>query len=147
MENIIFLPGNVPSSKNSRQSMTIDTKPYYNKNGKLKTYRNVNIPSKLTLAYKQMIMPYMLEARPKWLAMKQGLEGVLKVEFTFIRESRRTFDYINAAQIIQDMMQEMSWIENDNCNFLKPYFGDFKYDKENPGVEIRLIKNVTIEYV
>ena len=34
-----------------------------------------------------------------------------------------------------------NWIDDDNCENILPVFEPYEYDKENPGVEIKLIKN------
>lgn len=147
MQNVLFIPGNTPSSKNSRQSMTLETKPYQDKKGRTKTWKNVNIPSKLTSTFKKESLSYFIQQRPQWLAMKRGLEYPLMVEFTFIRDSKRKFDLINMAQIIQDMMVDVGWVEDDNYTVITPYFGKVRIDKENPGCEIRIINNVNKEYL
>ena len=37
-------------------------------------------------------------------------------------------------------MVKHGWIEDDNCEFIIPAFEKFEYNKENPGVEIKIIK-------
>tara|TARA_Y100000592_G_scaffold75792_1_gene118503 strand:- start:217 stop:501 length:285 start_codon:yes stop_codon:yes gene_type:complete len=69
------------------------------------------------------------------------LELPVKISFKFIRGSRHKFDYINPAQTVQDDMVKHHWIDDDNCENILPVFEPYEYDKENPGVEIKLIKN------
>ena len=38
-------------------------------------------------------------------------------------------------------MGQHHWIDDDNCENILPVFEPYEYDKENPGVEIKLIKN------
>ena len=38
-------------------------------------------------------------------------------------------------------MVKHGWIEDDNMTFIIPSFEKYEYDKENPGVEIKIIKN------
>ena len=38
-------------------------------------------------------------------------------------------------------MVKNHWIEDDNCKYIIPVFEPYEYDKENPGVEIKLIKD------
>lgn len=73
---------------------------------------------------------------------KRQLEYPLRVKFTFIRDTRRAFDYINAAQIVQDLMVKKGneWLPDDNMNYLIPVFGEFKVDKKDPGVIIELLE-------
>ena len=63
------------------------------------------------------------------------------ISFKFFRGSRHKFDYINPAQTVQDDMVKHGWIIDDNCEFIIPTFKTYKYNKENPGVEIEIIKN------
>ena len=42
---------------------------------------------------------------------------------------------------MQDDMVKHHWIDDDNCENILPVFEPYEYDKENPGVEIKLIKN------
>ena len=38
-------------------------------------------------------------------------------------------------------MVKHGWIEDDNMTYLIPHFEPYEYDKENPGVEIKILKN------
>lgn len=139
----IFIPGNVSSSKNGQtwtgkylihgkttKRYIMESKEYYNK------YSSI-FRQRLELL---TVQPY----RP---------------EFTFIRDSRRKFDYINAQQIVQDLMVRCcclkpkacisykskpkvrcpnSWLADDNADILLPVFIPYQYDKHNPGVLIRV---------
>ena len=42
---------------------------------------------------------------------------------------------------VQDDMVKHHWIDDDNCENILPVFEPYEYNKENPGVEIKLIKN------
>lgn len=35
-------------------------------------------------------------------------------------------------------MVKHEWLEDDNCEFIVPSFGQYVYDKENPGVYIEI---------
>ena len=67
-----------------------------------------------------------------------GKELPVIVSFKFIRGTRHRFDYVNPAQTVQDLMVKNEWIEDDNANFIIPSFEEFEYDKENPGVQIKV---------
>ena len=127
--------------------MSIKCKPYYDKKGNLRTEKNINLPSKRTKEYYESMANHMLLNKPKWMAMKQGVEFPLHVLFTFIRDSKRKFDVINPCQTIQDLMVHSGWLEDDNSEIIIPYFGIPRVDKNNPGVEIQIIKNVTYEAI
>ena len=38
-------------------------------------------------------------------------------------------------------MVKHGWLPDDDCSLLIPVFEPYEYDKENPGVEIKLIKD------
>ena len=145
----IFIPGNVPSSKNSKEIGFIFKKAgapatiFYLKNGldpkDLKNYR----PVQLNLNSSAATQRYRKEHTIDYIAGKVKFQNTLKsfntpyrIYFKFFRDTNRKFDYINAAQIVQDMMVENGWITDDDCLNIKPYFGDYEVNKTNPGVLI-----------
>ena len=129
---MIFITGNTPSSKNSKRIITITSK----KTGK-KTTRLIN--SEVTEKdIKNSKADWVLNKR-NFLKMLVGKEKPYKIELYFIRDSKRKFDYINAAQIIFDLMQEYGYIEDDDSTNVIPIFKGFKVDKAKAGVEIRVL--------
>ncbi len=120
---MIFIPGNTPSSKNGRQWTG-----------------RCSVASKSTQKYYRESKKYWEANKQDFLKMIRGMSFPIYVEFTFIRGSRRKFDYINPAQTIQDQMVKYGWIEDDNMCFMIPVFAPYRYDKENPGTEIRVFK-------
>lgn len=125
---MIFIKGNTPSSKNSKQFVTL-------KNGKT------------MLLNSKTVQKYIKESKADWLVNKneflkmlKGKEKPYKIELYFIRDSKRRFDYINAAQIIFDLMQEYGYIEDDDSTNVIPVFKGFEVDKARAGVEIRVLK-------
>ena len=124
---MIFIAGNTPSSKNSKQFVTL-------KNGK-----------KLLLNSK-IVRKYIDKSEMDWrfnkiefFKMLKGKEKPYKIELYFIRDSRRKFDYINAAQIVFDLMQHYDYIEDDDSTNVIPVFKGFEVDKVRAGVEIRVL--------
>ena len=119
---MIFISGNTPSSKNSKRIITITNK----KTGK-KTTRLIN--SEVTEKYiKNSKADWVLNKR-NFLKMLVGKEKPYKIKF----------DYINAAQIVFDLMQEYGYIEDDNSTNVIPIFKGFEVDKARTGVEISVI--------
>ena len=119
---MIFISGNVPSSKNSKQwtgRMLISSKTTRNyiKNSKVEWETNKN----------------------KFLEMVKNKPKPYKISFFFIRDSKRKFDYINPAQTVQDLMTKYGWIEDDNCDEIIPCFAGYAVDKENAGVYIGVL--------
>ena len=119
-----FIPGNVPSSKNGRRW----TGRYF-------------VSSKATTKYRKDTAIYFEKFRKGFRKQLAKLELPVKVSFKFIRGSKHKFDYINPAQTTQDDMVKHHWIDDDNCDNIIPVFEPYEYDKEKPGVEIKLIKN------
>ena len=119
-----FIPGNVPSSKNGRRW----TGRYF-------------VSSKATTKYRKATAKYYDMYRKGFRKQLAKLELPVKISFKFIRGSRHKFDYINPAQTVQDDMVKHGWIEDDNMTFIIPSFEEYEYNKENPGVEIKIIKN------
>lgn len=124
---MIFIAGNTPSSKNSKQFVT------------LKSGKTLLINSKTVQKYLKESKADWLINKNEFLKMLKGKEKPYKVELFFIRDSRRRFDYINAAQIIFDLMQEYGYIEDDDSQNIIPVFKGFEVDKTKAGVEIRVL--------
>jgi len=118
---MIFIAGNVPSSKNSKRWT-----------GKML------INSKTVMKYIKDTDSQYKSMRSKFEEMTAGLDMPVVVSFKFIRGTKHRFDYINPAQTVQDLMVKNNWIEDDNMNYIIPHFEPYEYDKENPGVEIRI---------
>ena len=129
---MIFISGNTPSSKNSKRIIKITNK----KTGK-KTTRLIN--SEVTEKYIKISKTDRILNKRKFLKMLENKEKPYRIELYFIRDSRRRFDYINAAQIIFDLMQEYGYIEDDDSTNVIPIFKGFEVDKVRAGVEIRVL--------
>jgi len=124
---MIFINGNTPSSKNSKQFVT------------LKSGKTLLINSKTVQKYiKESKTDWILNKR-KFLKMLENKEKPYKIELYFVRDSRRRFDYINAAQIIFDLMQEYGYIEDDDSTNVIPIFKGFEVDKVRTGVKIEVL--------
>ena len=124
---MIFIAGNTPSSKNSKQFVT------------LKTGKTLLINSKTVQKYLKESKADWLINKNEFLKMLKGKEKPYKVKLFFIRDSKRRFDYINAAQIIFDLMQHYGYIEDDDSQNIIPVFKGFEVDKMNAGVEIEVL--------
>ena len=122
MKEEIFISGNVPSSKN----------------GKRWTGKYL-IHSKTVMTYIKNSKNEYVENKEKFLNMIENKEIPYRISFKFHRSSRRKFDYINPAQTVQDLMVKYGWIEDDNCLFMIPSFEEYEYNKENPGVTIKVL--------
>ena len=122
MERVFFIPGNTASSKNSKVwtgRFLVWSKPaqQYRKNSK---------------ATFELLAPQFREE-----FKKHSLP--VKVSFKFIRKSKHAFDYVNPLQSVLDLMVEHNWIADDNADIIMPVFETYEYDKENPGVFIKIL--------
>lgn len=126
-----FIPFNVSSSKNSKELV-------WAKRGTEKV--PIFTDSKTTKNYKNKTMDYYISGAKKFREIYDSLPKPIKLGFKFIRDSKRQFDYINPAQTVQDIMVRSGWIEDDNANCIIPFFLEYEYDKEKPGVVISIIK-------
>jgi len=126
--NSWFIPGNVPSSKNSRQW----TGKYF-------------IASKSTQLYRKDTEKYWTDYKESFLEAISGIKPPYVIMFEFIRGTKHKFDYVNPLQTIQDEMVKHGWIEDDNADILIPILIKYKYDKNNPGVRIYIANNEKAE--
>jgi hypothetical protein len=140
----IFIPGNVPSLKNS----------------KIKTSRGI-FPSKTVTKYlrslniqyfsssKKVVKGYV--AKEKENLFKKVFEEAgwekpdcqVVIGFHPVRGTKHKFDFGNCCQIIQDLMVAHDFLEDDDMDHLVPIPYEkegqyYSYDKENPGMYIRL---------
>ncbi len=143
-ENFVFIPGNVPSLKNS----------------KVKTRKGI-FPSKTVMKYlrelgiqgysasKKTVKEY--KTKPNLFRayaekIKKLLEGKTApyvICFHFVRKTRADFDFNNANQIILDLLTAHKVIEDDNMRFVIPAAMKieddwYTVDKEKPGVYITI---------
>jgi hypothetical protein len=117
-----FIPGNVPSSKNGRRW----TGKYF-------------ISSKTVMKYRKDTKCFYQQYASQFQKELQKHKLPVQITFTFIRGTKHKFDYLNPAQTVQDDMVTHGWIEDDNMEFIIPVFKPYKYDKQNPGVEIEIL--------
>ena len=149
MDEIVFwIPGNTPSSKNSK----IKSKNGIFASKTVKRYlRTLGIQSyspsrKIITKYKTI--PYVLE--DSFSLVKEKMELLLEkkkypvvVEFHFVRQTKRAFDFNNITQIVQDIMVAADLVEDDDMNHLIPVPWKLKgryftVNKRYPGVLIRI---------
>jgi Holliday junction resolvase RusA-like endonuclease len=120
---VFTIPGNTPSSKNSR----VWTGRY-------------SIASAATRKWKLATDQYWKDQAKAFRKESKALSKPLYVEFKFYRKSKHKFDLINIAQAVQDAMVNYDWIDDDNADELIPVFATYVYDNKNPRVEIKILK-------
>lgn len=124
---MIFIPGAVPSSKNSK---------IFTRGRKL-------IWSKAASLYRKNSKEAFLANKKDFLSMLNGKEKPYIICFHFVRATKHKYDFVNVVQTIQDLMVEYGYIEDDNIDIMLPFpfrMGDkySSYDKDNPGVYIKI---------
>lgn len=158
MSKIIFIPGNVPSLKNSKvkTSRGIFASPTVNK-----FIRSLGIQT--YSASKKYVKGYVdKESRPNFIEkIKKELKPIIKkkgepifIGFHHVRKSKRLFDFSNSVEIIQDLFTAHNIIEDDNVKYMFPIPMTingklptiknirikkwYSVDKKNPGVFIKI---------
>ena len=116
-----FIPGNVPSSKNSRRW----TGKYF-------------IASKTVMKYRKETAKLYKKQAASFRKALSKFNNPVYITFTFIRGTKHKFDYVNPLQTVQDDMVKHKWIKDDNCEYIIPVFEPYIYDKTNPGVIITI---------
>jgi len=138
----IFIPGNVPSLKNSKVATSKGV--FFSKT--VRKYlqslgiKNYSVSKRTVEGYKKR--PNLLEVAIA--PMRQQLAMSYpphQIGFHFVRGSRHKFDLLNAAAIICDLLVAHQVLIDDDADNLIPYFFKFKmvsdfysYNKEKPGV-------------
>ena len=142
---LIFIPGNVPSSKNSRintskgsfASKTV--KSYLNSLG-IQSYSS---SKKLVKGY--VNKPNLIEnLREDFLKQTSGKQLPLEIGFHFVRDSRRKFDFHNIVQVVLDLLTASDFIIDDNMDCVIPFALKieskfYSVNKEQSGVWIKII--------
>ena len=105
-----FIPGNVPSSKNSRRW----TGKFF-------------IASKTTMKYRKDTESIYKQHAASFRQEFEKYELPVYISFKFIRGSRHRFDHINPLQTVQDEMVKHDWIPDDNAIFII----EQKYESKN----------------
>jgi Holliday junction resolvase RusA-like endonuclease len=129
----IFIPCNVPSSKNGRD-------PYIKKEGPPDKWYAILVNNKLYQKYKKDTKGYYSSYVIEFQKMLEGKTMPYTIAFHFVRSSHRKFDYHNVCQAVCDIMQKEGWIPDDDSKTIIPDFSrGFSVDKNNAGVWIDVL--------
>jgi hypothetical protein len=138
---MIFLNGNVPSLKNSKEMGRFPSKPV------IRYLRSLNIQQYSVT--KRTVKGYRDKKKPNLFLKYVGdyfknPKYPLVVATHFVRDTKRRFDIINAQQILFDLLSAHHLIEDDNSNYIIPMSFKingkwFSIDKEKPGVWLTLV--------
>jgi len=154
---MIFIPGNIPSLKNSKVKTArgIFSSPTVNKFLRSIGIQKFNSRKKEVKGYVDPTRPNKFEAlREEFAKMKAGKDDPIVIGYHQVRNSKRLFDFSNSVEIVQDLMTAHDFIEDDNVKHVFPVpmsidgqlidqdnpraFPLYSVDKENPGVYIKL---------
>jgi len=155
---MIFIPGNVPSLKNSKvkTSRGIFSSPTVNKYIRKLGIQKFSSSKQEVKGYADPLRPNQFEAlRSQFAAMKAGKSDPIVIGYHQVRNSKRLFDFSNSVEIIQDLLTAHGFIEDDNVKFVFPVPMTIKgelpnaqniraneefysVDKENPGVYLKI---------
>ena len=153
---LIFIPGNVPSSKNSR----INTKHGSFASKTVKAYLN-SLGIQSYSSSKKIVKGYVTRENEFEKLREQFEKALLNkgfpvlICFHFVRDSKRLFDFGNATEIIFDLLTAHDIIPDDNVSFIFPSIMTvdgilpneenirelewYSINKECPGVLIKII--------
>lgn len=143
-KELIFIPFNVPSSKNSRINtsrgsfMSKTSKAYLTKLG-IQSYSSSRKIVKGFVNKTNIIE----QLRPEFEKQINGKELPLEIGFHFVRDSKRKIDFHNIVQIILDIMTASDIIIDDSMDYVIPFalkIDDkfYSVNKEKSGVWIQI---------
>jgi len=132
---LFWIPGNVPSSKNSR----------------MRTRTGLFIASKAVRTYRTTSSEYWFKYKDEFRSILATKSKPIILGLHFIKVSKHDWDWINPAQTIQDEMVKAGWIDDDNVHELlpTPLFIDGKCwgtSKIKPGVYITILDSFCEEF-
>ena len=127
-DNQVFIAGNFPSFKNSKQYV-----------------------GKGRLIMSKTVQKYLRQFEYQWKTIPYQFANEnypLLVGFHFVRGTRHKFDFHNMVQGCADLMVKYGWIKDDSMDYFIPFpilsleNGEYySYNKENPGVIIKILNN------
>lgn len=146
LSKIFFIPGNVPSLKNSKIKTSKGIFPSKTVNKYLRTIGIKNYSSKNKIVNQFVGKPNMFRESLKEFPKLELNDYPIILGFHFVRDSKRDFDFNNATQIIQDLLVAHNFIEDDSMRFLIPTYYKieeryYTVDSKNPGVYLILKTN------
>lgn len=141
MSQLIFIPGNIPSLKNSKIKGRFPSKTV------MKWLRLYGIqsysPSRKEVKFFKTIRG-LYNFREIVAPISKIQDYPIKLGFHFIRGSKHKWDFNNATHIVLDLMTAFNIIPDDSVNYILPFPLElegkyFDYDKDNPGVYIAVL--------
>jgi len=149
---MIFIPNNVPSLKNSKQISITGKRPILLPSKTVKKYLQ-SMGVKKFSSTKKTVEDYASRKnifRESVGDYFHGASSPCMIGFNFVRDSNRKFDFINAAQIICDLLTAHGFIKDDDMKHLIPMplsinGSWYSVCRDNPGVWMKRIESVPCE--
>ncbi len=154
---MIFIPGSVPSLKNSKVKTNrgIFHSPTVSKYIRKLGIQHFNSRKKEVKGYVDPNRPNQIEAlREEFEAMIKGKGNPIFIGYHHVRKTKALFDFSNSVELIQDLLTSHDIIEDDNVKYVFPIpmtiEGElpnennlrteewYTVDKENHGVFIKI---------
>jgi len=146
--NEIFIPGNIPSLKNSK---IMTSKGLFHSKTVGKFLRSHGIKSYST-SRKEVVgyartpdtfRPYIVQLK----TLLANVQPPYKLAFHMVRKTKAKFDFGNSVELLSDLFTAYGVWEDDNCdNFLPlPWLKDgsvYSVNPKAPGVFIKVVKDV-----
>lgn len=124
---MIFIPYNVPSSKNSKVATQ---KGVFHSKTVRKYLQKIGVKHYRTRLSKKQIQNGLTKVenyatRPNLFRLHVGnyfddVKYPVKLKMFFVRDSRREFDFSNAAQIIADLLVAHDYLKDDSMKYFIP---------------------------
>lgn len=143
MKDMVFIPNNVPSLKNSKiatsrgvfSSKTVGK--YLRKFG----IQHYSTSKKTITGYKTIKMTFPVEELRE---LFKDVEYPAIVGMHFVRDSNRDFDFNNANAVITDLFTAFGIIPDDSMRYVIPQClwidnSPYSVDKNNAGVYVKII--------
>ena len=126
---MITLPFELYSQKNSKQIF---------KNNR--TGQRFITSSNVSKEHRIKMVKWMLKHNDEWRQEILFKPFPLRIKIKIYRKTKRAFDYINIVQGMFDAMTDAKWIPDDDMKNVLPVFEEWEHDKENPRVELEVLK-------
>lgn len=154
---MIWIPGSVPSLKNSKVKTKrgIFSSPTVNKYIRSLGIQSFDSRKKIVKGYVDKTRPNQIELlREQFAEMKAGKGDPIFIGYHQVRKTKALFDFSNSVEVVQDLFTSHDFIEDDNVKYVFPIpmsiDGElptesnlrttkwYSVDKENPGVFIKI---------
>ena len=141
---MVFIKGNIPSSKNSKVATA---KGVFHSKTVTKWLReqgiqHYSVSKKQVIMYKTKPCRFPIQELKKLIG--SAAERPIKLGVHFVRNSKTKFDFHNICQIVMDLMVAFDIIDDDNMDCILPFPMQidekwYSVNKEDPGCWISIL--------